>query len=180
MMLVTKSGSRLAEGRPIMKRSPGVVLGVLLAAATALLLLASPASARHPSLRGIQINVLVAPPVQTLSASEPSFLIHGWVACLRDFAALSAEEKREFLVGDDIWRFELFVNGVPVPLDRTIHEVFAPLPDCIGLGKWHFMQFDANHFAPGTYVFEGRWYGDNDGDDVSELEILRVVTVIFT
>jgi hypothetical protein len=142
-----------------MNRSPKVVLGVVLAAAT-LLLLASPASARHPSLRGTQINVLVGPPVE-------------------NFAARSAEEKREFL-DDQVWRFELYVDGVRLPLRRGLHEVLNPFCDCISLNKFHFVQFDANQFAPGTYTFEGRWYADNDDDDVSELEILSVRTVVFT
>lgn len=146
------------------------------------------AAARDQSLRGNQIS-LFNPEDLTIPASEPSFVKHGFGFCMEDcesgtgsnrgWTNLSADERQERM-DDAVWRFELFADGVPVPLDRTLHNGGSDVGPRQML-KWFFVQFEAGHFSPGqTVVFEGHWYGDEDEDDVSELEVIFSRTVVFT
>jgi hypothetical protein len=146
------------------------------------LVAAQPASARHETLDGNPIGLFNpnAPP-RVIPASEPSFVGHGWRPTLEQWRSLSAAERQEFL-DDSVWRFELSIDGVPVALERSFHadrfEIAGETETT--MLKVHFVQFEAGHFAPGTYDFEGRWYGDSDDDDISELEFTRTRQVTFT
>lgn len=116
---------------------------------------------------------------QRYPAAEKSYVRHGWIFPLEDTAEetgwlnLSDEERAERL-DDKVWRFELWIDGSQVSLDRSVHLTQD------GVEKWHFVQFDKNEFAPGTYEFRGIWYGDSDDDDVSEIELDVTISVEFT
>lgn len=160
-----------------MQRIVRVLAVALAAGAAAVAAGALPASARDDSLTGTRIR-LFDPGTLTLPASEPAHVWHGHVKELREWAALGPDERREFM-DDAFWRFELYVNRVAVPLERSFHVEHFP-GGFDAMTKLHIAQFEADHFPPGTYVFEGRFYGDSDDDDVGELEVVVTRTVVFT
>ena len=154
-------------------------------AVAAALVFAVPAAAHHGGFDGTRVTAY-GPPV-TVPSSEGTIVHHGWVTgnFKLEWAALSPEEKREF--HSDVWRFELWLSvdgadAVQVPLDSTMHVLATPGdhgPATLQMSKMFFVEFPAGTFAPGTtVVLTGRWYGDTDDDEVSELEVetSRVVT----
>lgn len=158
-----------------------LVLGLIAIAGQGL---AQPASAGHRALEGNRVFLLGSDP-QIYPASEPSFVLHGWSRPIRDTAEeigwsnLSSAERREFR-DDTVWRFELFIDGVAIPLERYFEGGRGgPSGDVPQISKVHGVQFAAGAFSPGTYTFTGVWYGDVDDDDVSEVFLTRTVTVVF-
>jgi hypothetical protein len=148
--------------------------------------LGQPAFAGHRALEGNRIFLLGDESViRGYAASEPAFVLHGWALPIRDTAEetgwsnLSSAERREFR-DDSVWRFELFIDGVAVPLERYFEGgMGGPSGDVPQISKLHGVQFAAGAFSPGTYTFTGVWYGDVDDDDVSDVELTRTVTVVF-
>jgi len=144
-----------------------------------------PAAARDQSFRGSQIDLLQTAPL-SLPAAEPSFVSNGWAfPLLQDtevepaWKNISPEgrlERRE----SDIWRFELFVDGVQVPLQRSFHAGFTPPLVGVALLRLHYVQFEPGAFTPGTYAFRGVWHSDFDDDDVEEIFLDQTRTVTFT
>jgi hypothetical protein len=160
-----------------------VVFAVAVAAALAA---SAPTAAQHNSVEGTRIGMFNPAPL-TIPASEASFVSHGWATSADEWNAAAPDERRE--LKSDVWRFELWasVNGGPiqqVPLDCTHHatpNTAAAGPAVVFRSKNCFVEFPGGTFAPGTtVVFTGRWYGDSDEDDVSELELQLSRTVVFS
>jgi hypothetical protein len=171
-----------------MKRSATRFLCVVACISVMVAIAPGSATAKDERLRGNRI-ILPADEELTIPASEPSFVKHGFGFCMEDcesgtgsgrgWTNLSADERQERM-DEAVWRFELFADGVPVVLEHTFHNEGSDAEPRQML-TWFFVQFEAGHFSPGqTVVFEGHWYGDEDEDDVSELEVVFSRTVIFT
>lgn len=154
-----------------------VVLAAVAGAAAMLAVL--PAAASHDSLRGDRVTVF-GPSPTFVSAAEPFFVRHGWVTLMSDWRTLAPDERREFL-DESVWRFELFVNDVPVEMQRSIHNGTDATRD-LGRGLEIFWahQFEPGDLPPGQYTLTGRWYGDVDEDDISELELEQTRTLVVS
>jgi hypothetical protein len=92
---------------------------------------------------------------------------------------LSADERQEAL-DTSVWRFELSVNGVPIEMERVIHNGTGATGTSAGRSRSSSSIGSSPGDLPaGQYTLTGRWYGDVDDDDVSEveLEISRTLVV---
>lgn len=154
-----------------------VLLAAVAVAAAVLAVL--PAAASHDSLKGERVAVF-GPSPTFISAGEPFFVRHGWVTLMSDWRKLASDERREIL-DESVWRFELFVNGVPVDMKRVIHNGTDATAD-LGRGFETFWvhQFEPGDLPAGQYTLTGRWYGDVDEDDISELELERTRTLVIS
>jgi len=108
---------------------------------------------------GTQLVLLRGPEEQTLLTCEPSWVRHGFSG-----VNLSPEDVA----------FALSVDGVPIPVDRVVHDVPTSV---IGVENtvilWH-AQFPEDWFSEGTYEIVGQW----DVFDPAGFSYTRALTLI--
>jgi len=118
-------------------------------------------------LDGTRIDLLPGGGSITLPADQPYFVIHGFADVWKD---LTVEEKKSLL--EDQY-FTLTINGVLVELKRVIYFWNVPDSPDDQMRVMYYVEFEAGHFAAGTYTFTGTWY--SPGGTSSE-----TVTVTFS
>jgi len=117
-------------------------------------------------LDGTRINLLLGGS-PTLPADQPCFVIHGFGDVWKD---LTVEEKKSLLKDQ---YFTLKINGEPVELKRVVY--FCNVPDSPDdqMRVMYYVEFEAGHFATGTYTFTGTWYSPGGTSS-------KTVTVTFS
>ena len=88
------------------------------------------------------------------SANEPSYVFHGWI--YYGWSDLSSDSKLNF----NYLTITLTIDGVPVKLRKWQHHykefVFEGETYYDVKLKYFYVEFPANYFEPGKYVFEIR------------------------
>ncbi|MFC2096019.1 hypothetical protein ACFLSW_06265 [Candidatus Bipolaricaulota bacterium] len=101
-------------------------------------------------------------PVFEISASEPSFVRHGWGGDAECQGGGAEVEDLCRYVQEHL-RFELRVNGERIEpsfisIWQHIQETGCPsLPERTVWGAVWTVEFPAGYFAPGIYILEGTW-----------------------
>lgn len=150
--------------------SVSLVVAVALGALT---LTSTGAAAREDALHGTQANMLTGTGL-TVSSSDWFYVIHGMR--LDDWSGRTADERRAFL-DDDVFRFELALDGAPVALHRVVHMEGSP--DGYQTKRF-YVQFKPGDFAPGSYALVGTWWTDWDGNGVPSADPVRTQTLVVT
>jgi hypothetical protein len=135
------------------------ILAILIMASTGIITVygAQQQSLPPPFLKGNRINVGLL--TQEIDASEPSFVIHGFLAGGIPWKDLSPVEKKGWMKGAT---FELKIDDNPVEMKRWIHfyKVYVNpagvvYENVMVIG--FYVKFDANEFESGDYKFQGTW-----------------------
>jgi hypothetical protein len=96
---------------------------------------------------GNKIGLYSGNPV-SLPANEPSFVSQGSAWIWKDLTG----QQKSMSMSDELTYFELYINGEKIELKKKIS-----MDDGLKLKIW-YVEFEAGHFAPGTYHFKAVWY----------------------
>jgi hypothetical protein len=140
-----------------MKKAITILMAIILASTGILTAYAGKPDPLPAFLKGNRISV--HPDSLEVSSSEPSFVIHGFIAGDIPWKELTKAEKKSWLKDAT---FELEIDGEPVEMKRWIHiyQVFTSADGTVYediMLVLFYVKFDAGQFEPGTYEFKGFW-----------------------
>lgn len=147
---------------------------VLAAAVSVLLAVTAPSAAsRADGLLGTRVNLAAGTGLE-VSSSDWSYVIHGMGSL--DWSDATAEDRIAFL-DDDLFRFELTLDGAPVSLHRVVSMEGSP--DGWQL-KLFYVQFKPGDLAPGSYTLVGNWWVDWDRNGIATIGLTFTRVLVVT
>lgn len=147
---------------------------VLAAVVSVLLAVTAPSAAsRADGLLGTRVNLTAGTGLE-VSSSDWSYVMHGMGSLY--WSDATAEDRIAFL-DDDLFRFELTLDGAPVSLHRVVSMESSPDG---WLLKLFYVQFKPGDLAPGSYTLVGNWWVDWDRDGIAAIGLTFTRVLVVT